>query len=483
MRLSSVFGAIWTNWITLLGSIIATVAGIGILFMLIIGFSSTTENPYLNLFVVIALPVVFAVGLLLIPFGLAIERRRGTPSPDAVRSAFELVFSDRSARHRMAFVAVATLANIGLLSFAGKMVVSEMDSPKFCGTSCHPVMQPEWEAYNRSPHSNVACVECHIGPGAGAEIKAKWNGVRQLVEFTTNTYHRPVPTPVADLRPARLTCARCHSPERFAAGRIKLFPHYQPDKDNTPKFNAMLLHIGGKNPITQTYGGIHWHVSADHEIRYEYLDPGRDRIGKVTVLSNGKVEAEYLPKGGTQKAAGVRTLDCIDCHNRPTHIFDATPKAAVDRALFVGALDPKMPFIAQVAIGLLGDVSIRRDQAEAHFQAALPAAYQKDHSDVTVDPGALAKASTTLAVLYLRNVYPDMNVRWNTYRSNLGHQAEGMENPGCFRCHDGQHETTLADGRKKKISQECDLCHTQLAFDENPAKFDETLSAMMPATQ
>jgi hypothetical protein len=74
-----------------------------------------------------------------------------------------------------------------------------------------------------------------------------------------------------------------------------------------------------------------------------------------------------------------------------------------------------------------------------------------------------------------------MKLGWNVHRSNLGHHAEGQTNPGCFRCHDREHEATLPDGRKKKLSQECDLCHTGLAFDEDPAKFDDTLSAMLPA--
>jgi len=86
-----------------------------------------------------------------------------------------------------------------------------------------------------------------------------------------------------------------------------------------------------------------------------------------------------------------------------------------------------------------------------------------------------------LARIYLNNVYPAMNLGWNLHRSNLGHNAEGVNNPGCFRCHDREREATLADGRKKKIGQECDTCHTGLAFDADPNKFDDTLAAMVPA--
>ena len=482
MRFTSLLPRLWANWITLLGSIISTVSGFAILLLLAIGLASSKENPYQSLLVVVALPVLFAIGLLLIPLGLHVDRRRHREgSRDALQVAFDAAFADRSARRRIIFVAVATLANVGLFAFVGQKAVEHMDSPGFCGTACHQPMQPEWEAFSRSPHSNVACVECHIGPGAAAVIKAKWNGVHQLLGVLTSSYDRPVVARVEDLPPAHKTCEGCHSPQRFRADRVKLFAHYDLDEDNTPKFNAMLLRIGGFNRRTEKYEGIHWHANPDNQVRFEYLDPERGKVGKITLVAKGQVVAEYLPPGAPEKPLGVRIMDCIDCHNRPTHIFDGTAKNAVDRALFIAALDTKMPFIAEVSVGLLTQATVPREQAEGHFNTALAAAYQKEHPEVKPDPAALDKAAKTLAIIYLRNVYPAMNLTWNRYRSNIGHKVEGVANAGCFRCHDSQHEATLADGKRKKLGQDCDSCHTGLAFDENPAKFDDTLSAMMPA--
>jgi len=483
LPLSSLLPRLWTNWITLLGSVITTISGFALVTLLVIGLVTENANPYLNLVVLIVLPAMFGFGLLLIPIGLRLDRRTQDRPPDSLQAAFKAAFEDPSARRRVLFVALATVANIGIFALAGHKMMVHMATPQFCGTSCHAVMQPEWDAYNISPHSNVACVECHIGAGTAAHVKAKWNGLHQLVGVITTRYDRPVVAGTHDLVAAQETCQKCHAPERFRRDRIKLFAHYSLDKDNTPKFNAMLMRLGGKNPKTHKWEGVHWHANPDNQVRFEILDDARSKVGKVTLLSKGQLVAEYLPKDASQKPVGMRTMDCVDCHNRPAHLSDFTAKAAVDRALFAGALDPKTPFIAQVSVELLGNTSAPREGAEARFKGELAAAYQREHPEAKVEAAVLDKAAGTLAALYLQNVYPDLKQGWGVRRSDLGHNAEGLTNPGCFRCHDGQHAATLADGRKKKIGQDCDSCHTGLAFDQDPAKFDDTLAAMMPAEE
>jgi nitrate/TMAO reductase-like tetraheme cytochrome c subunit len=479
LRFMSLLPRLWSNWITLLGSVVTTISGFGIIALLVIGLSVSRGNPYLTAVVVIVLPVAFGIGLALIGFGIYYDQRRhGSAPPDQLQAAFEAAFRNPSARRRILFVAVVTVASVAFFALAGHATLSRMESPQFCG-SCH-VMQPEWDAYNRSAHSNVACVDCHVSPTAAGLLKSKWNGVHQLVGVVTARYPRPIVAEGDDLPLAAETCETCHTSKRFQLGRVKLFPHYQPDKNNTPKYNAMLLRVGGLNPKTQKYEGIHWHANPDNEVRFEVLDPQRTKVGKITVLSQGKMVAEYLPPGEAQKPLAVRRMDCIDCHNRPTHTFDFTPQDAVDRAIFAEALDSKVPYLAAVASGLLGQAAAPRDGAEAWFQSALAAAYKTDHPEVKPDPAALAQAANTLSRLYLRNVYPAMNLTWKRHFSNTGHRAEGLDNPGCFRCHDGARVATLPDGRKKKLSQSCDMCHTGLAFDEDPAKFDDTLAAMIP---
>lgn len=483
--LIKLFPRLWTNWVTLFGAVLTTFAAAAILLLLSGAFPSTETNIYLGSFLLLALPGVFLVGLVFIPAGLWWERRKSPDRvlplarPDSVTAALVHALQDRKVRNRFFFVAAVTVGNVFLFSVAGSKSVAHADSARFCGTTCHTVMQPEWEAYNRSPHSRVACVQCHIGPGASWAVRAKINGLKQVVGVMTGNYSRPVPTPVEHLRPSRDTCEQCHWPQKFTGNRIKLFPHYSQDQGNTPAFNAMLLKVGGENKRTGAFEGIHWHVRADTEVRYEVLDKQRKKIGKITVLDKGKVVAEYLPPGAQQPALATRTMDCIDCHNRPTHIVDITAKNAVDRAMFSGALDPKLPWLAEMAAAALAPPDLAHQGAATALRAGLEAAYKKAHADAVPAAADLDKAASALAEIYKRNVYPEMKVTWGTYTSNLGHQSLDGQKAGCFRCHDREHEWKKADGSTKSLSQSCDLCHEALATGEDPAKFEEPLQALL----
>ncbi len=480
---------LWVNWITLLGSVITTLSAAAILVFLAVETTAPEHNRYTSTFLVLVLPFLFALGLVIIPIGLWVDRRQAkrrdpAVARNALEAAMDMAMRDRVSRRRILFVALATPVNIMIFAAAGHRTVSYMETPQFCGTTCHSVMQPEWEAYNRSPHSRVECVQCHIGPGASWAVKAKINGLHQVYAVLAKDYRRPIPTPVEHLRPSRDTCEQCHWPEKFTGNKVKLFPHFKDDKDNTPAFNAMLVRVGGQNPRSGKDEGIHWHVRANMAVNYQYLDARRQKIGKITVVEDGKTIAEFLPPGPPQKAVGERTMDCIDCHNRPTHIYDGTPHQAVDSAMNAGLLDQKVPFLAQLASEILAKPGAPRDGAEAAFGQALAQAYATKHPEVKPSVEQLGKAAATMARLYRRNVYPSMGIDWNTYRTNLGHMGGAdNENVGCFRCHDGDHVATMPDGSKRELSQDCELCHETLAAEEKPEEFDDSLKAMLPRSE
>ena len=142
-----------------------------------------------------------------------------------------------------------TFANIIVISLAAFRGVEYMDSPQFCGQVCHTVMQPEFTAYQNGPHARVACVACHIGPGAPWFVKSKLSGTRQLFAVALNTYPRPIPSPVENLRPARDTCEQCHWPEKFTGDVVKPLREYADDEANTESTTTLRLHIGSGSDV------------------------------------------------------------------------------------------------------------------------------------------------------------------------------------------------------------------------------------------
>ncbi len=469
---------LWANWLTLLGSVIASVAGLAIALFLLLDLVAPGKNAYTESFLILGLPMLFIFGLLLIPIGLWMDRRRRPLQPSPIEAAFQTALHDHVTRNRILFVAVATLVNVVLVGYAAESSIHYMDSPKFCGTACHSVMQPQWDAYRRSPHAKVDCVECHIG--SSSYIKAKLNGVGQMWKLTTHTYHTPITMPVGKLLSSKQTCERCHS-SVYVGNRLELYSHFAADQKNTQTVNALMLHIGGPNPGTGKYEGAHWHTNPDVEIRYEYLDEEREKIGKIDVYEKHALVASFVPPGSTGKALGERTMDCVDCHNRPTHVFDGSPKAAIDRALATGLLSVKVPFVAQMGAELLARSTVPRQGTEAFFRRELTESYHRAHPEIAVTGVDLDASAKGLANLYLLNVYPAMKLGWGTYRSNLSHQGDG--NVGCFRCHDGTHVAKASDGTNKTLGQACDSCHEPIATGSAPAKLDDTVQLALPTSE
>jgi hypothetical protein len=148
-------------------------------------------------------------------------------------------------------------------------------------------------------------------------------------------------------------------------------------------------------------------------------------------------------------------MDCMDCHNRPTHAYEL-PERAVNEAMASGAISPALPFVKKRGVELLKKSYASQAQAEQAIRAAFRQFYPAS------PPAQVSNAIDALIAIYGRNVFPEMKVTWGTYPNNLGH----MDFPGCFRCHDDNH--AAADG--KKIVQDCNTCHQMLAMDEPAPK-------------
>ena len=159
---------------------------------------------YAGILSYLILPAIFVVGLVLIPIGLRLQRKKeakaGQPSRFPV-----LDFNNPRLRSIAILVFVLTVVNLMIVSTATFKGVEVMDTDSFCGETCHKVMQPEAVAHQITTHSSVRCVDCHIGEGATHYARAKLRGAAQMVEFITGDYSRPAPQPTevpnCDLRP------------------------------------------------------------------------------------------------------------------------------------------------------------------------------------------------------------------------------------------------------------------------------------------
>ena len=452
------------NLISLIGVLVVTSATVLWIFLLPTLVRADTKNPYIGIPAFLILPGVFIFGLALIPVGIALRRARRRRQGLDDKSFLKLGLRTPELRRLFAFVAAASIANIIIVAQWGYSAVHYMDSSAFCGLACHRVMQPEYTAYVSSSHARVGCVGCHIGPGASWFVRSKLSGLRQVWGVAFDSFRKPIPSPVEDLRPAQETCEQCHWPQRFTGDLFAVRTAYGSDEHNEPAVTVLLLKVGGRTWRGSV--GIHG-VHADENARMVYTatDPQRQIIpqvtytaadGKVTVYTSTDAKPEELARGKT------RTMDCMDCHNRPTHTFQL-PERAVDQAMAQGQISPSLPFIKREAVKNLQPADPDRDAATREISTNIDNFYKTTYPQIYRErPAEIKNAIDAIQAIYLRNIFPDMKVTWGTYPNNIGH----MDSPGCFRCHDGNHVSP--DGRT--IPNGCSTCHDLPAIGEKDPK-------------
>ena len=457
-----------------LGVALTTASALLLLFMLLLQAAGVMGNSYAGLITFLVLPGLFILGLLLLPLGWhQLRRRTGLTTRQLLQENFpqEMVQARLFGSSLAVTIAGLTVVNLLIIGFGGAAILHHMDSPEFCGTTCHTVMNPEWVTYQDSPHAHVACVECHVGEGADALIDAKLNGLRQMWLVTVGNYNRPIPTPVHTLRPARETCEKCHWPDKFYGDRIKIFARFAADETSTPRISTLALKVGdGGQDET-----IHWHVAADNEVTYQPLTEDRLEMAWVEVRQGGTVR-RFENRRATQPEAtahnGVRTLDCIDCHNRATHVYQQ-PGDVVDGLLADGSLDRGVPWAKAAALEALTTTVGRDQDPEMAIAASLRGFFSRRDPGVVNRHGrALDVMAVELAAAHRRNIHPAMGIDWGNYPSHLGHR---QGNAGCFRCHN----RNMVDSQGAAISSDCTLCHSILAFD-SPTAF-QYLEPVQPA--
>ena len=451
---------LFRNYISFIGAaiVIASFASIVLLFLLEI--TGAANNPYLGIFTYILFPAILIFGLLVIFIGMLRERRRRRRlSPSEIAAYPKLDLNDpRSRRKFFVFLGLAFIF-IFMSVFGSYRAYEYSESVTFCGQTCHTPMKPEFTAFQSSPHARLRCVDCHVGQGAGGYVRAKFAGVRQLIGVIFNNYSRPIATPVHNMPAAEETCAHCHWPEKFYGNQLRVFNHYAYDEKNTFGQTRMLMNVGGGSEASGPVTGIHWHMNLANEVTYVSTDEGRQVIPWVRMKDRQGNVTEYLANNAgltpDQVAnAPKRRMDCIDCHNRPAHVY-LPPDVAVDNSLAAGKLDVSLPYLKRQAIEVLTKPYATNDEALSSIASGLEGFYRANYGDVYAQkPDAIKGAISEVQRIYQTYFFPEMKTNWQTHPNNIGH----FYSQGCFRCHDGEHKSSAG----KVISNDCRICHTVL---------------------
>ncbi|MCF7797026.1 MAG: NapC/NirT family cytochrome c [Lentisphaeria bacterium] len=462
-----------SNWISKSGVVLVTTSFLLFSSFEIFALLGLVNNAYIGLITYLGFPSIFVIGLMLIPFGWwKYVRETGRSTRDLLSERFpdDVLQPKAFGAKLIRTVAILTLINIVILGAASTRMLHFMDQPEFCGTACHSVMGPEWATYQDSPHAHVKCVDCHVGEGVGALIDSKINGTWQMISVTFDLYERPIPAPVHQLRPARETCEKCHWPSKFHGTRLKTITRYRRDKNNTPKYTTLNLKVGsGENG---TASGIHWHIASQNEVRYGAIDDKREKILWVEARQPDGTFKRYVNSRYDANAPvhEERVLDCIDCHNRATHIYEL-PDKAIDRRINEGLLPRGLPFLKREALAALTKSYPDKETGLASIERYLMGFYRKyDRQLAGTRLNEIDSAITVVQEIYRRNIHPRMNVNWGAYPNHIGHETD----LGCFRCHN----MDMVDEAGKNVVNDCTTCHSILAYEK-----DEPFAYLFPVRE
>jgi hypothetical protein len=464
--------AITGNVVSLIGTLMVIATLLFIVALLVMQAMGFQGGAYLGILTFVVLPLGFIVGAIIVPLGVWLQKRRDAKAAAEGRPAGHLPVIDLNVESTRGVLLGFLALSVPVIALAAGLTfkaVHYMDSTEFCGTACHKVMQPEYTAFQRSPHVSVGCAGCHIGPGAEWFVKAKISGSWQLIAVAFDLYPRPISTPVHSLRPANGTCEQCHWPTRFVGDRLKVRTHFADDEINTELKTALMVKVGGQQDGESH--GIHWHVDPNHTIRY-LSDATREKIFAVelTDATEGSTKV-FKTEEPVPVDADWRSMDCVDCHNRASHNY-RSPQSEVDLALTEGRIDRSLPYVRREGVRILTEKEYAsHDEARVGIAAAVKAFYAQNYPDLA-GSAAVEQAGKALGDAYCWNNFPHMKVTWNLYPNHIGHQ----DTPGCFRCHDNKHKTDAGE----KISKKCGTCHEVIAEEESDSAILQELGLQEP---
>jgi hypothetical protein len=446
--------ALFRNWLSLAGGILAIASIFAFVLLMAMDFVARDESPYIGILTYLVVPAFLTLGLMLVFLGWFVQRmklRRGRPGAPPARAVIDL--SRPRDRKIMGGVLAFALVFLMITAVSSYQAYHVTKSVAFCGETCHSVMHPQYVTAQHSPHARVACTECHVAPGAGGFVASKFNGLNQVFATLTGTVKLPISHDKVKID--QRTCEQCHWPQRYVGNLEKTFMHYLDDEENTPYAVRLLLKVGGGDPTHGPVGGIHWHMNVGSKVEYIATDDKKQNIPWVRVThEDGEVVEYRVPsfKDDISKHR-IRTMDCMDCHNRPAHHF-RTPNDAVDLAISLGKISTDLPSVKRISVVALTQPYANTAEGLTKIAESMREAYG-NHPEA-------AAAIAEVQNIYRLYFFPEMKTDWTLYPNNIGHK----DWPGCFRCHGGDHVSH--DGTRRINHDDCNACHIILAEGSGP---------------
>lgn len=307
-----------------------------------------------------------------------------------------------------------TLFSILFLGIAGYGTVEFTSSSGFCG-SCHE-MNPEYNTWKASSHSNVACKECHIKPDVVSYAKAKANGLVELYSKATDSYTAPIEMP-KDIPNSQ--CELCHDMKnrKTTAESDIIIPH---DKHLAKDIDCVTCH----------YGVAHGDVK-DRSVTFKSdYDKWSSDLGKQMM---------------SVKFTQPKMEDCIKCHEardvstacKTCHSTGMKPKSHDDSNFMKGEhgqLAEKDIKKCDSCHSLMSDTEIKNLGTKSASEQFLSTGKAKEG---TISAQEYAKENTYCEKCHTKRPASHVN-GWN----NSHGTAAKADEQKCFACHSNKKITT-----------------------------------------
>lgn len=463
------------NWLSVNGAALAAIGLTIAVFLVVIESFTREATGYGGLTL---LPPLFlaAIGCAMIVGGWIREKRR---QRRGIHSRFVYTWivdplSIVRSKGPLVLLLGTSVVTIALMTTgAGSVAVVEFsESNQFCSDVCHVVMSPEATAYKTTAHSRIDCVACHVGAGAEGFLEAKIGGLRQLWGVAAGTFRRPIPTPIHGDNISRELCEKCHSPSREIGYKALTRQYILSGLEDSVIELAMVVKVGGNKDGMIPGGGIHYHMLNAQKVEYIARDPQRQEIAWIRVTEEDGSVREFTHKSeplseNEKSSLAIREMECIDCHSRPAHAFQA-PVDVITDAIHSGRLPNDIFYLKEASVRAIDGGYDSVDEAMTGIETSLLAYYEEQDPDVLEErPEEITAIVEELRRLYRATIFPDMKTDWLTHPNNLGHR----DWPGCFRCHNDE----MVDTEGSAVFTDCSRCHSILAQD---SKGIETASAL-----